>query len=28
MRFNDGADTRIRTVDLLITSTNKFLYFS
>ncbi len=23
MRFNDGAGTRIRTVDLLITSTNK-----
>ena len=28
MRFNDGAGTRIRTVDLLITSTNKDLYFS
>ncbi len=27
MRFNDGAGTRIRTVDLLITSTNKYLYF-
>ncbi len=27
MRFNDGAGTRIRTVDLLITSTNKYPYF-